>query len=213
MYPDLSDLRQRVRDLLNESGVLFISNAILNRWINEGERDVAIKSLCYESEVSLTTAANVRTASGTFINVFSVEYVASSTSRLGLGKITPRMVGHLSLTGITPQYWFPWGSKACIEPIPQAAYSLIAYCAIAPTSEMANDTDEPQIPADFIPWIVQFAYIRGLIRDKKYASAAMAYQMYMNAMMIARNNMMRKYADTRSDFEIPDIIEPIKQMG
>ncbi len=208
-YPDLSDLRQRVRDLLNESGTTFYSNACLNRFINDGQRDVAIKALCYESAQSLTTATNTRTIAVTCIKTFGVEYVPASGTRLGLGLITPRMVGHMRLTGITPQYWFPWAGNICIEPIPQTAYNLVVYTAILPTVDLSSDTDKPVLPNEFIPWIVQFAFIRGLIRDKKYASAAMIYKVYIDAMKIARDNMMKKYADARTDFEIPDAIEGV----
>jgi hypothetical protein len=211
-YPDLADLRYRVRDLLNESGTSFITDAMLNRWLNDGERDVAIKSLCYEREYAITTTANTRSVSVTCVKTLGVEYIPSTGSRVGLGKITPRMVGHLELTGTTPQYWFPWGDKICIEPIPQTTYNL-AYVAILPTAEMSADTDEPEIPESFIPWIIQYAYIRGLIRDKKYATAAKAYKRYMEEMQYARNNIIKKYADVRHDFEIPNSVEGVAKNG
>jgi hypothetical protein len=213
-YPDLSDLRQRVRDLLNEQGVGLYSNAQLNRFINDGERDVAVKSLCLEREYSLVTSNGVRYASPvTCVKVMGVEYLSSSGSRVGLGKIHPRMVGHVNVPDTAPRYWFPWGDKVCIEPIPNASYSLVAYVAVLPTCEMTLDADEPQIPSAFIPWIQRCAYIHSLIRGGRYASAVTEYQVYFNAMMLARNNTLLKYGNARGELDLPDLVEPIRQGG
>jgi hypothetical protein len=78
-----------------------------------------------------------------------------------------------------------------------------------PEAEMSADTDEPEIPVGFIPLILKYACIRWLMRDKKYASASVEYKEYINSLTIARNNIVKKYSDVRSDFVIPNIIEPV----
>jgi hypothetical protein len=206
-YPDLSDLRYRVRNQLSEASSVNMPDAMINRWINDGEFDVSVKSLGYEREHSLITTASVRYVQATFVKVLGVEYIPSTGGRRGLGKINPRMVGHLTLTGTTPQFWFPWGDRVCIEPIPQEAYNLLAYVSIVPTQLMSADTDEPEVPEFLIPWIIEYATIHGLLRNKKYASVSLRYGVYAQNIAMIRNTILAKYADTRPDFEIPDLIE------
>jgi cation transport regulator ChaB len=209
-YPDLSDLRQRVKDLLNASRTGFYSDTIINRWLNDGQWDVAVKALCYEREHAIVTTANSRSTVVNAVKVLGVELVDSDGSRKGLGKITPRMVGHLPLTGDGPQFWFPWGNKVCVEPIPAQVYNLIAYVAIHPLQVMSADTDEPEIPPAFIPLTIWYAHIRGLMRDRKFATAGRYYQIYMDSVIRAAENTIKKHADRRGDFSQPTAIEAIK---
>lgn len=216
-YPDLSDIISRVRDALNDQSVVFYPDAMITRWINEGERDVAAKSLCLERLHSLISAANVRyaTLSAYVVKVHGVEYIPGGTARrVGLGKILPHTAGRVHLDGATPQYWFPWGNKVCIEPIPTVStYKMVAYVSILPTAEMANSTDEPQIPSAFVPWIQQFAVIRGLWRDHKFASAARMYALYIAQMKQARLQLLRKYATSVEQQGLPDVIEGVRTNG
>lgn len=209
-YPDLSDIRQRLRDILSESGVSFYTNAMLNRWINDGQWDVADKSLCYEREHSLVTVVNTRSVVISATKLLSLEYLPTSGSRMGLGRILPQMVGHINLTGVTPQYWFMWGNRVCIEPIPTAVYNLVGYIASHPLQILTSDTDEPEIPVAFIPWVIEYAHIRALMRDKQWGKAAYRYSQYITDMAMARSNVLRKHANSRSDFDIPNVVEAIK---
>ena len=61
-YPyTLENMRLRVRDLLNESTADFWTDAMLNRMLNDGERDVAIKGLCLTHIDSISTTSSTRT--------------------------------------------------------------------------------------------------------------------------------------------------------
>ena len=202
MWPDLSDIRSRVRTLLDQSSTRYYSDEMINRWINDGERDVAIKGLCIESTVSKTTTVSTRAVHIDCIKTLAIIYNGKT-----LTKIKPNKLGSRSVNGATPQSWFPWGNKNYIDPIPNAAYTLSVYAAILPTVEMSDDTDEPQVPEEVIPLIVRYAYWKALLRDRLYASSGAVYQDYIFKLSQIRDGIIQKYADTPADRKIPDTIE------
>jgi len=203
-WPDLSDMRTRVRDLVKESTAGFYTDAEINRWSNDGERDVAIKSLCIQSINVKATVANTRTISTPYNKVLYVEYVPGSGTPIGLIKISPLHLGHVPKTSITPQYWFPWGKKIGIEPMPTAAYNLNVYASTLPTIEMSEDTDEPQIPKALMPLIVRFAFYRALLKAGLFKKSASVYSDYITGVQIARNNIVRQYRDRFEDTMVPN---------
>lgn len=209
-YPDFSDLKLRVRDLLGESTAAFYSDTEIGAWLNDGESDVAAKGLCLES-VQALSIASARTVAVTIapVKIMYVEYVPGSGTPIGLVEITPLMMGHLDTTGLaTPQFWFPWGAYVAVEPKPATTYSLNAYTAILPQATMSADADEPSIQAKFIPLLVKYAYIQGLLKDRRFAMAGLAYREYISTLQRIRQDMMEKYANIRNEEYLPDIIRP-----
>lgn len=209
-YPDFSDLKLRVRDLLGESTAAFYSDTEIGAWLNDGETDVASKGLCLESVQTLSITSGNRTVAVTVapVKTLYVEYVPGSGTPIGLIEITPLMIGHVDLSGAAPQYWFPWGAYVAVEPKPATTYSLNAYTAILPQATMSADADEPSIQAKFIPLVVQYAYIQGLLKDRRFAMAGLAYREYISTLQRIRQDMMEKYANIRNEEYIPDIIRP-----
>lgn len=201
-WPDFTDLQTRVRDLLNESSAGFYTDDQIKRWLNDGERDVAIKGLCIESVNSLTTAASTRTVATPYNKVLYVEY---ATTNVGLVKINQTMLGRLDVSGIVPQFWFPWGKYIGIEPIPTAAYSLNVYASMLPSIEMSDTTDEPQIPKSFMPLIVRYAFYRGLLKAGLFSKSAQVYSAYIYGLQEARDNIMRKWRNLIADTKVPEV--------
>ncbi len=206
-YPDLSDLRTRVRAVVNEdSASTFLPNAVLNRFLNDGERDVACKTGCIENIDSLTTTAFSRLVQFSGHKIKDLEYIAAS-ARVGLQKITLKHFGHVQLDGAAPQYWTQWGNTALIEPLPgSTAYTLHAYVSDYPPTEMSEDTDEPAVPASFYEDVVQFAVIRSLLRDRKFQHAAFAYNKYIESIQIKRRAIIAQQNDTKMGIKIPDVL-------
>jgi len=207
-FPDLSDIRTRIRAVVNESSTsTFLTAAILNRWINDAERDIAIKTGCLENIDSLTTTASSRLVQFSGYKVKYVEYVPAGT-RVGMQKITPKHLGHVPLNGSQPQYWFQWGRYIVIEPLPGATtYTIYAYIADYPTVEMSSDTDEPQIPTECHESIIDYAVYRYLLRDKKFQLAVPAYATYINKLQGIRNIYWVPNVDPRTAIKIPDIVQ------
>jgi len=206
-WPDLADIRLRVRDQLNEDTASFYTDNQIDRWINDGERDIAIKGLCLESIQSLTTVASTRTVTVSCIKPLHVEYKPGSGTRLGLIKINPLQLGRLDISVSTPQYWFQWGNKIGIEPKPgTTTYNLDVYTAIGPTVLLSGTTDEPQIPAEFQHLIVDYAVYRGLIRARKFSGASIIYSDYIKTLQEIRMGVITKYNNIQDDLKIPDIV-------
>ncbi|MCK4252139.1 hypothetical protein KAX97_11875 [candidate division WOR-3 bacterium] len=210
-WPDLIDIRLRVRDLLNESTAAFFTDTILNRWANDGEKDIAIKGLCLEDIIpkdNISAQRTVDLSSDNIVKVLAVEYVIPGSDNLGLIKILPLQFGRLDLDGVTPQYWSPWSKKICIEPKPAVAtYDLVVYAAIMPSDDMSNDTDEPEIAKQFRELIVDFMHCRGLLREGLFSKAAIVYGSYISTLQGIRNDTIEKYATNRLEVEIPDKVE------
>lgn len=205
-YPDLSDLRTRVRALLNETSTRFYTDAEINRWLNDGERDLATKGLCMEGIAVKTTTASIRTIAIQYSKVLAIEYQPASGSRKGLTKITPQYLGHIKTNGATPQFWFQWGNNIGIEPISNDTYTLNLYVSNLPSIEMSEDTDEPEIPSEFIPLIVRYAYSMALMKDGLFSLAGSVYQNYILDVSKIRIDILEKYTDTRKSIILPDII-------
>jgi len=206
-WPDMSDLRTRVRDLLNESTSAFFSDAEINRWLNDGERDIAIKSLCLEQILSKATVSGTRTVDIYHVKTLDVEYTPAAGNPVGLLKIIPKQLGHLNLNGTHPQYWFPWGKTIAIEPLPDAAYNLKVYVASLPTIEMSETTDEPQIPVSLHYLVIKYAYCRALMKDGLLKNAGFVYANYVYDLENIRSSIVEKYQDRKSEYKLPDRIE------
>jgi len=179
-YPyTMDNLRTRVRDLLNESTATFFSDAEINRWLNDGERDIAIKSLCLEQIDQLSTTGSTRTVSYSAYKVKHLEYVPTSGTPKGLVKIKPAHMGRLSGDNV-PFYWFESKNNVAIEPVPDGTYTLNAYVGDYPGSEMSLGPDIPEIPPDFRPLIVLYAFMRGLEKEVKVMQANQINGMYLS---------------------------------
>lgn len=203
-WPDIADIRTQIRSLLNEKTAAFWTDAELNRLINEAERDIAAKALCLEAIATVT--ASTRTTSFTGHKILRAEYNA-----IGLQKILPKMMGRVTLNGVVPQYWFQWGQTLVLEPKPATSYTITLYTAIAPSTGMGTiegtaDTNEPSIPARFHELIILFVLSRAYMKDRKFTTAGHIYKTYINELMIARKQVIDRYADPRSALKVPDRI-------
>ena len=201
-YPDLSDLRTRVRTLVNESSSsTFLTDTILNRFLNDGERDVAIKTGCLENIDTAATVAATRLVQFSGIKVKSVEY-----ANVALQKITLKHFGHLWPGTTTPRGWTQWGGAILIEPIPAAANTLTLVVADYPQQEMSSDTDEPVVPSAFHEDIVQYAIFRYHLMDRKYQQASLVYNEYIKSIQTKKAMLAAQQPDTRIISQIPDVV-------
>jgi len=205
-FPDLTDIRARVRSLMNEdSNSTFLTDAILNRFINDGERDIAIKTGCIENIDTATTTASTRLVAFSGHKVKYVEYAGST--RTGIQRVTPKHLGFSTYSGATPQYWFQWGGSVVIDPLPATAYTLYLYVSDYPQTEMSESTDEPAIPSSFHEDIVQYALARALMRDRKWQQAAFVYNKYIESIQAKKQMIVAQQPDPRSAIKIPDVVQ------
>lgn len=208
-FPSLNDIRGRVRSILNESSSsTFLPDAVLNRFINEAEREIAAKTGCLESIDALTTSASSRLVPFSGLYVKDVEYIPGSGSRIGIQQITPKHLGSVQVSGTSvPEYWFRWGGNVVVEPLPGATtYTLYAYIADYPQTEMSESTDEPAIPASFYEDIIQYAAFLALVRDRKFQQAAFCYNRYIESIQAKKQLIVAQTPDTPMVKKIPTIV-------
>ena len=74
---------------------------------------------------------------------------------------------------------------------------------------MSNTTDEPKVPIAFVPFIVQFAYIRGLYKDRLFSIAAMEYKAYVAGLQVIRDSIIKKYVDSDISVFTPEKVVEI----
>ena len=207
-YPDLSDLRTRVLTITNEASTSSIfTSTVLNRFINDAERDIAAKTGCLEHIDSLTTTASTRSVPFSGYKVKNLEYIPVSGTRIGLPKITLKHFGRLPLTGATPQYWTQWGGFVLIEPIPASAYTLYATISDYPLVEMSSDTDEPSIPSTYHEDLIWYAVSRCYMRKGRREQGAYAYNRYIESIQLKKFIRTYPKQDGRILTSIPEAVK------
>jgi len=192
----LGEIRTRIRDLLNESTADFYTDAEINRWINDGERDIAEKgnALCHIDTIS--TTSSTRTLAFVGNKVAFLEYTYATDQGLGLKRITANQIGKLADNATSPQRWYFSGNNVAIEPEPDATYSLSAYIYDYPSTEMSADANIPEIPAEFRPLLILFGLVKGLEKIKRYQQAAQVYGMYLNELNHTRQDKIEIQIDS-----------------
>lgn len=207
-YPDLSDLRTRVLTITNEdSNSSIFTSAVLNRFLNDAERDIAAKTGCLEHIDSLATKASTRGVQFSGFKVKNLEYIPTTGTRVGLPKITLKHFGRLPLTGTTPQYWTQWGGFVLIEPIPTTVYTLYATISDYPLIEMSSDTDEPSIPAVYHEDMVWYAVSRCYMRKGRREQGAYAYNRYIESIQLKKFIRTYPKQDGRILTSIPEAVK------
>lgn len=204
----LTLMRTLIRGTLNESSTSILSDTELNSLINDGYKDVCVKALCYESKL---TKSNI-TASVPFVslksdNVIKVNYVEYDLGSSGLGMISayPQTLGHVTINGYTPQYWFQWGDILVIEPLPDVAtYDLYVYASCYPSAVLSGDSDTAScVPAEFHECILMFATSFACLKLKRWGDAAMFYNKYIESVQSKKAEYVSKYTEVRQLHDIP----------
>ncbi len=209
----LTIIRSLVRSDLNESSTAILSNTELNAIANDGYKDVAAKGLGYENKIAFTNIpASVRLvplAGNNVVRVNYVEYDLGASGCLGMLKILPQALGHISIGDAnTPQYWFQWGDFVVVEPLPDVAtYDINVYASCYPAAVMTNDNDTPSsLPAEFHEDVYFFTLAYAALKLKRWADAATAYNRYIDSVQRKRFEYILKYADSYSIHQLPNSV-------
>ena len=208
----LSTIRALLRNDLNDSGTVTLTDAELNTIINDGYKDVCVKGICYESKL---TKSNIPTGISLVplvgLNVIKVNYVAydTGTGEKGMIKIVPQALGANPVSGATPQHWFQWGAYLVIEPTPDVAtYDLFVYASLYPAAVLSNDTDTlSSIPAEFHECVYRFARAYANLKLRRWGRFATAYSEYIIDVQAKREEYIAKHPDPREIKRIPNYVE------
>jgi len=195
-WPDLLDLRTKVRSVINEATAGLWSDVELNRYLNDGERDIAEKVNCYTSMVSAVTTVGSRLVPFTGHKVRYVEFVPAVGNPISIVPITPKMLGNIPINdGALPQYWFSWGGNIVIEPIPTSICNLNVYISSWPDYDLVDSTDEPKIPVEFHESICLYSEAFAMMKQNRMGTAIGLYRQYITEI----DSRMKIYGTPRMD--------------
>lgn len=124
----------------------------------------------------------------------------------GMLKISPLVVGRVSINDNSPAYWFPWGKNIVIEPTPddQAEYQLLLHVADYPRRDLNHYHNSPdELPEEFHPCIVDFCLYTLSVRLKKWGQAVRYYNAYVRNLKMRRQEYIKRKAEQRAICQIP----------
>lgn len=157
---NFSELLTEVRTQLQEPTAAFWSDTILKSFINEGDLQVCKEMMLGDPYRDTVTVADQScyTLPDYAFEVHTVLY-GDSLTRLKPIKGGPE---NLKVTSGTPsRYWLPDGAyKFYLDPIPEDANVKIRLCGRFKSSDMSDDTDEPETPVTLQKAIVHFACMK-----------------------------------------------------
>jgi hypothetical protein len=214
----LSDIRARVSQRLDEgvTGATFYPTAEMNAAINEANRFFCLLTLCLEQTLTWSPSAGV-----TFTHMLGVfsDWICPLRITDGSGaKIRPATLADLSAldNGWTaslgsPQRYVALGADLIgLYQQPGAGAILTVTYARLPLS-LVNDTDVPEIPAEYHPALVKYAiyrlrmvegaqeFAKALPRFDEFLTAADHYANYVRA-----RNIGSRYDRTPFELESYD---------
>lgn len=212
----LGEIRQLVRDRLDEDTPRTWSNSQLNRWINEGARDIARRTECLhrvspaipvavnQQSVPLSILPNLlkinrvewRDGGGTRVVALEYRDYNSMDAVWWDAKETTRSTpGFYTLTGNPPNL------SVTVYPIPGSPGELTVYYWALPDAVSA-DGDTVGIPDGWQDLVADYAEYKALRKD--------ADPRWREAFEIYKDNLVAMVELTRRYTDQSDVITPVR---
>lgn len=209
----LLDLRTSLRDRLNEPSARFWSNAQLNNWLNEGQKDIARRLEVIQTQSTINVVANQNdyTLNLPIVRVYRIEYTDpngiiypleyrdfNAMDSVGYGWVD------VSATG-TPMFYTLWGVPPTLQltllpkPDLNVPNGLRLYYYSLP-AVMVQDTDVVTLPAGWEDLIVDYAEYNALRRNKdaRWMEAKQIYEHKLEEM----RQLTRRWTDQNVSIEM-----------
>lgn len=197
----LSELRADVRAELDEDTAGFWTDAMLNRWINAGNLDIArrLEDLeATELQDSVASQANYDLPSDCLdYKLKRVLYKNDGTNYeplywidfVQLNSIEGDQSNTLTDTG-KPLRFYLWENDIWLQPVPAAAVTdgLKLYYYKRPAT-LTEDTDTPEHQTQLHSLIVLYACYRGLKRDTLYTDSQRYFDEYLEGVQEAEMSL------------------------
>jgi len=204
-----------IRDELNEQNTNVLTTTELNSIINDGYKDVAVKTMGYALNKTITTVdgQNIFAIPTTTARAFKVNFL--DHNNYGVQRTSPTTVGFAAATVSsgkgTPGYYFQWGDKITVDPLVDstaAGNTTTAFCSCYPAAVMSSDSDTPSsLPPEFHDCIVDFAVAFACLKLRRWGDAGIAYNRYIGNVQQRRFEYFQAVADRRSAREVPDTVK------
>jgi hypothetical protein len=198
------EIKALILQEFNEPSSGCISDTELFAAINDGYKDVAIKTGCIENILSPVTITGVHRIRYTGTCVTDVQY---ST----LGTISSDTIGHSPLDGTAPQYWFQWGNEIIIDPVPDTTYSLSVFVDGLPSSQITSDSSAlTDLPLEFRICVFYFACYVLAMKLKRWALVGTFYNRYIRSLQQSKAEYIKNSPDKKAEQDVPSSVKKVK---
>jgi hypothetical protein len=202
----LATVRQIVRDRLDEDTPRRWTNAQLNRWINEGARDIARRAECLQAKNTVSVSANAQTVSLSaltgLIKVNRVEWKGTGSSNVyaleyrDFNSMDAVWWDQQDNTTSTPRHYtligHPPSLTVQLYPIPSTSGTLrVLYWKLP--AEASADSDTVEVPDGWWDVIADYAEYKALRKDSD-ARWREAFEIYKDN-LAAIVDLTRRYTD------------------
>lgn len=194
----LAQLITEVRAVLNESTAAFYTDAQITQWLQQGARDIAMKTRCVEADSTIAVVAT--TLSYAFpTDAFWIHSILNATTGISLIKIDPYKMGHITdtATAAVPIYWFAFNAKIYLTPIASGSVTLTVL--YSKTTEAVTD-----IPNEYRIELINYAASRALIRNQQAIEALALMNIYNNHVQFARRDVLERGVTAIDEITMPD---------
>lgn len=201
----LGDAVLAVRSIIKEPTAIIWTDTQLENLIKEGCVDICAKTLCYETITDVALYDNIieylqpsnciKVRGCTFYDSIAVTY-------RGLQKIHPKQISHLGHTAGDPYFWYHFGGRIGILPVPdnvEAAGADKVYVYHSATTETITN-----LPGKYREFAVNYAAAMALLKRRKNQAAISLYTVYLSNVKFARMDLARMEIDSEDMFRTPD---------
>jgi len=206
LFPPLvlrrSEIRSRIREMLNEVSPGFYTNTTINDWIDDGCRDVSLRTLCNQGFTSIATVTDSAeytwpTALGTTAILTLGIIALINSSGKSLNYVVPEEFGNIYAEA--PDYkWTSWQRNVYLTPVPTAVNTLdvLFWYQVGCTASGSLGID-----IRFHHLVTLYGYCMGLLKKQEYEKAEMIWKEYLSE--TARIRM-----EVEADIVSPEKLKP-----
>ncbi len=175
MTVSLGSLRTDVRQRLDETTQRFWSDQELNRWIEEGARDLARRAELLQDRFTIATTTGTQEYTMP-TDLFRAHRAEWTPDGVNIYPLEQRSVQEMDVVWGTqrltqssyPNYWSLWGFppqlKVLLFPVPSQTGTLTIWYYRAPT-QTSQDTDPVDVPTGWEDLIAQYCEYIALRKD------------------------------------------------
>lgn len=227
----LTEALHATQDLLRDHAGLVVPPAVLLHWLAQGQKDVAILTLCYQRILTLrNTDTPAALIPGQRTYPVSLPAGASglgvsnhlATLHILLGGVplflwTPVMVGIADVRetsgGGTPRYYYEFAGALGFYPYPNAAFAASTYVMEITYGALPADwtTGESVLPSPCDELPMYFAAVRAAMQRKHWPLAAEWHAHYWTQIQTYRLTSGLQYAMPQSQRQQPTNVERVDE--
>lgn len=222
----LTEARSAVRDLLHDHAGLLADDAVVDAWLDQGQKDVAALTLCYQRIATFRNtdspqafmagkrgygfAAAIGGGGLGITDHLRVLHVKSAGVPLMLW--TPTMIGWADTQtrgGGTPDYYYEFANLFHLAPYPDAAF--LASIFVVELTYGARPADwisgASVLPEAFDQLPIWFAATRVAMQRRHWPLVAQWYAYYLQGIESARLTSLMQWTAPQMDRQQPERVE------